>query len=79
MKNNPDCMISTEGCFMFRHDSDIMELNKGVSSHPVELGQVFTYILSRKPEFLTECLFLTSWLLPALVSTVALSLIPTFV
>lgn len=77
MKNNPDCVISTEGCFMFRHDSDKMELNKGVSSHPMELGQVFTYNLSRKPEFLSEFLFLTPWLLPALESTVALSLIPT--
>lgn len=41
-------MISTEGCFMFRHDRDIMELNNCVASHPVELGQVFNYKLSRK-------------------------------
>lgn len=42
-------MISSEGCFMFGDDSDVIDLNKCVSFHPVALGQVFTYIMPRKP------------------------------
>ena len=70
MKSNPVCMISSDGCFVFGNDSDVMDLNKCVSFFPPYWARfLFTYCPESLP--LSEFLFLTSWSLLTLLSAVA--------